>query len=475
MGGTTKKYSQNSPQTDAFQNTLYSSIYGLKPPAVSNPNYAATTSFTPSSTTRTGGVPPAQVPSYVYPSAPVNNNPGVTQFTGAPVNLNADGSPSTPGAPIYGTPGDAYHYDTGGAMVNYPSSPSGRAMQDWMTQMFAGMPTSTPGAAVANLPGLDVANAGAASMGAATAGGGNQIQSIIDMITHLAGGAANTTGASLFGGPIAAPMISSAGTGTQSADQITQGVMGGDSMFTRNILPAYNNLFNTQNQLTAAAAKESAGNLTGTGFANPLATALNRNNSSQQALLAQTLQNLTSQEIQRQGAGAALANTRNIAQGQMGLEANTSSAQLRQSAEALALQARQSGRSDLMQAAQVLSQRAEAQAAREQEANRTNAGFTQESNIYNAGATNTANTNYFNAGVDRNKTQAQLDADRQKMIYQTSTQTGQFNAAQMGQILQMLFAGGKPQDVQTQSGAGAAVPGIMAALPAILKALAAMG
>src|ERR1019366_9116718 len=96
---------------------------------------------------------------------------------------------------------------------------------------------------------------------------------------------------------------------TQSLDQILQGVTGDNSAFTKQILPALNAQFQQADALTAASAKEGAGTLTGSGFANTLGTALNRNTASEQGILSNTLMGLAGQESTRQQAGATMQNT----------------------------------------------------------------------------------------------------------------------------------------------------------------------
>ena len=362
-----------------------------------------------------------------------------------------------------------------------------------MNQIFTGLPASPPGVAISGLPTYDTAYASAASMNAPTLGQltrmygesdedynrrtrafsaeQNQFRDLLASIQGSAGidlssGMRTDGGRSLT--DITAPVISTEGTRTQSADEIARAVTGGNSMFTNNILPIYNDLFNTQNALAAATAKEQAGNLTGSGFANTLGTALNRNTSQQQALLADTLNNLVAQELNRQVGGAQLASTRNLAQAQGELTASITSAQLAQAARQLEQQARVSGRADMLQMAQILNQRAIQQANMEQQAALTNAGFAQQADIFNAGEENTANSQYFQAGVNRNQRQAELDAAAQNLIYGTSAGISQQNSATLMALLQMLFAGGAPNTASVSGGPGAIIPGLAQILTAIL-------
>lgn len=70
--------------------------------------------------------------------------------------------------------------------------------------------------------------------------------------------------------------------------------------FYQNILQPYNDLFAAQRGSALGQAKESAGNLTGSGYNNILGTALSESLGQQQALSAQTLLGLRQQELQRQ-------------------------------------------------------------------------------------------------------------------------------------------------------------------------------
>lgn len=70
--------------------------------------------------------------------------------------------------------------------------------------------------------------------------------------------------------------------------------------FYDNILKPYTDLFAAQRGSALGQAKESAGNLTGTGFQNILGTAASESLAGEQALTAQTLMGLRAQELQRQ-------------------------------------------------------------------------------------------------------------------------------------------------------------------------------
>lgn len=72
------------------------------------------------------------------------------------------------------------------------------------------------------------------------------------------------------------------------------------SFFYNNILGPYNQLFDAQRGQALAQAKESAGNLTGSGYNNILGQATAESLAQQQALSAQTMLGLRQQELQRQ-------------------------------------------------------------------------------------------------------------------------------------------------------------------------------
>ena len=430
-----------------------------------------------------GGVQPFNVP------ADVGGLPaGVSPIIGGMANGMAPGGMSSVVRPRTAVGGGGYSPGPGATPTGRTAVPAGSAevggipgILEMLGQMFGNLPNSPPGTAIAGLPTYDTAFANTARTGNARIGGtlGGEdatFQQMMQQIMQSAGSAGS--GISNIRGEdarnarsisnVIAPTISADGTSTQSADQIARDVTGGDSMFVRNIMPAYSNLFKQNNDLAAATAKESAGNLTGSGYANTIGTALNRNVASQDAMLADIVNNLVTQEIGRQGAGASIAAQRNIGQAGMDLQAQTTSAQLAQQAAQLAEQARASGRADMMQAAQVLNQRAMQQAAMEQQAMLANAGWEQEANMFNAGQENSANSQFFNAGVQRNQRQAEMDAARQSQIYGQAGQMSMQNAQQMMQLLMQMFGGGQPVSNQTSGGFGAMLPGLMQMLAMFL-------
>ena len=107
--------------------------------------------------------------------------------------------------------------------------------------------------------------------------------------------------------PLRAALIQQLLQGTQGIGNAYAGVLGGGqppaqdtSFFYNNILQPYNDLFAAQRGTALGQAKESAGNLTGSGYNNILGSALSESLGQQQALSAQTLMGLRQQELQRQ-------------------------------------------------------------------------------------------------------------------------------------------------------------------------------
>ncbi len=72
------------------------------------------------------------------------------------------------------------------------------------------------------------------------------------------------------------------------------------SFFYNNILKPYTSLFSAQRESALGQAKESAGNLTGSGYNNILGQATAESLGQEQAITAQTLMGLRQQELQRQ-------------------------------------------------------------------------------------------------------------------------------------------------------------------------------
>jgi len=107
--------------------------------------------------------------------------------------------------------------------------------------------------------------------------------------------------------PLRAAIVQQLLQGTNGLGNAYAGVLGGGpppaqdtSFFYNNILGPYNDLFAAQRSSALAQAKESAGNLTGSGYTNILGQATSESLAQQQALSAQVLLGLRQQELQRQ-------------------------------------------------------------------------------------------------------------------------------------------------------------------------------
>lgn len=83
---------------------------------------------------------------------------------------------------------------------------------------------------------------------------------------------------------------------TQSMDQLG----GANSPFFQNMMAQLNPMFEQQRADAVAAAREGAGNLTGSGYGNIMGSMMNRTLGSQQAMAADLFQNLAGMEMQRQ-------------------------------------------------------------------------------------------------------------------------------------------------------------------------------
>lgn len=107
---------------------------------------------------------------------------------------------------------------------------------------------------------------------------------------------------------------------TQSVSEIAGGP---NSYFANQVLSPYDQLFNQQRREALAQAKESAGNLTGSGLGNVIGSAVNRTLPQQQAQLSDILTGLTTQELGRQQNYANNSLQQLLAQG--GINANMAS------------------------------------------------------------------------------------------------------------------------------------------------------
>lgn len=110
---------------------------------------------------------------------------------------------------------------------------------------------------------------------------------------------------------------------TQSVDQLG----GANSAFFQNMMQQLQPAFNQQRALAAAAGSEASGNLTGSGFANRLGSALNRSLGDEQARLANYAAQGLGMEVGRQTNLAGINTQRDIAGLQSGLQAQMANQQ----------------------------------------------------------------------------------------------------------------------------------------------------
>lgn len=325
-----------------------------------------------------------------------------------------------------------------------------------LQQPLQGPPPTT----IAGLPGLDNATvADIGQMGHATVNTDPQFQAILDMIQKSAGQDLNA-GSGGYGGPtITAPTIDSVSGMVKSADQIADP----NSAFFQSLMKNYTGQADQNQALALAQAKEQTGNLTGSGYANAMGNVVNRSIADRNAKFSDLLQSLTSQEIGRQENVAGLEQNRNIANANNQLTASTASAQMAQQAQQLARQAVMSGRQDLMQIATALYNKAQTNAQLEQQDYASTYAQRGSAAAQNATMEQGANNDYFQAGVNRNTTQAQMDASRYATQYGGGMTQAGGNQNAILQAIMGLLSGGVGPDTVTQSG------GIGNILPSILS------
>lgn len=200
----------------------------------------------------------------------------------------------------------------------------------------------------------------------------------------------------------------SAGT-TQSVDQLG----GANSDFFKNMMAQLQPAFDQERATGLAAAKESAGTLTGSGFANRLGASINRSLGSEQATLANYAAQGLQTEAQRQQADAGRALT--AATANQGADQNFINMILQRNNQGL--QAQQLGLQ--------------------------------------------AETQNQNAALQTNLTQAQLEAQRKLGIFNTTAGINQQNANIYAQLLGgQATAGVTPATVQQSGGVGGFLGGV---------------
>lgn len=253
--------------------------------------------------------------------------------------------------------------------------------------------------------------------------------------------------------------------GTQSVDQLG----GANSAFFRNMMAQLQPAFDEQRSSALAAAKEGAGNLSGSGYANYVGSALNRSLGDEQARLADYATQGLGMEVNRQLGVAGLNNTSNIARFQGDLDAQRANQGMDSTFINQMLQRGQLGLQGQManqdaglrallanQGADIESGRLGLQAG----------GMNQDANLRAGMANQGMDANWMSqemqrrfgnqsAGINQNQFQGQMDQQRLMQEYQTRAQMGDANAQR---FLQMLMAqstaGVTPSTVQQSGGIG---------------------
>lgn len=366
------------------------------------PTYAPTRGFTPSSQTR------AQAMSGVPAPGAGPSSDGIQLFSGAPVYQQQGGGSQSPGGqPFHPAVPRAFTPDTApgpsrggigdlaetirnaGSNAQTAQNANQGNILDMLGNLFPQNIPGPPGSPIAPLPGLDyVPVEDIAGPRQATPNFDPRLNGVLDQIIAMSsGGGAGGGGAE------------GAAVQTQSLDQI----LNPESEFFKRIMGTYGDAFTQQRSQALAQAKESAGNLTGSGLANTLGTTVNRSLADEQKQLTDALLSAAGVEVGRQ-------TQTGIATAQNQTQASIASAQLRQQALA-------SGRSDLLMLANLLDSQGQNQANREQQINLADFDFRGNRALQNAGTENSLNRDYFSAGVDRNNRQAQMDQERMLAEY----------------------------------------------------------
>lgn len=208
--------------------------------------------------------------------------------------------------------------------------------------------------------------------------------------------------------------------GTDSVDKLG----GANSAFFQNMMAQLQPSFDQERSSGLAAAKESAGTLTGSGFANRLGSSINRSLGSEQATLANYASQGLQTEVQRQGADASRGLQAQQANQNAGLQAGIANQGADQSFINQILQRNNQG----LQAQQL--------------------GLT-------------AETQNQNTAQQTNLTQAQLEEQRKLALLNAQTSTNQSNANNFTQLIGgQALAGVGPTTVQQSSGIGSVLGGL---------------
>lgn len=229
---------------------------------------------------------------------------------------------------------------------------------------------------------------------------------------------------------------------TQSVDQLG----GANSAFFQNMMGQLQPAFTQARNESLAGAKESAGTLTGSSFANALGASVNRSLGNEQATLANyATQGISMEQARQQSDAARLLQAAGMNQS-ANLQAGVANQSAGQSAAAL--------NANTSLATQSANQQADT--------NFMNAMLTRNAQGLQAQQMG-SQAAQFNAGqiASTNSLQAQLDAQRGAMGYQGELGTNQQNANNFMQLLgQQASIGAGPTTVQQKKGFGSFLGGI---------------
>lgn len=245
--------------------------------------------------------------------------------------------------------------------------------------------------------------------------------------------------------PYTAQTVKADQVSTKATDSVDQ-LGGANSAFFQNMMGQLQPAFTMQRNLGLAGAKESAGTLTGSSFANALGSAVNRSLGNEQATLANYAVQGMGMEMNRQQSDA----SRFLQAAGMNQSANLSAATANQSAGLSAANMNMQG----SLAAQTANQQADT--------NFMNAMLTRNAQGLQAQGMG-SQAEQFNSSqtAATNALQAQLDAQRGAMGYQGQLSTNQQNANNFMQLLgQQSALGVGPTTVQQKQGFGSFLGGL---------------
>lgn len=276
--------------------------------------------------------------------------------------------------------------------------------------------------------------------GAASAGTG-RTGSIMDQLLQQRGGGDAAVRAQLMGGGggVSAQNVRGLTEGQQSVSDLATGG------FMDKFLAQYAPLFEQERTRAIAAAREGAGNLTGSGFANALGTATSRTLAEQQGRLAELAQFGIGQELGRQQNLAGLENVRNITDANNALAASTANAGNRLQGASAAGQLGNQANAQMIQALEAAGQIELANLVREQSRLTTNATTGAEVDLRNRDITSGEQGRNMGldlqrltalAGLQQEDAQSQAGRDQQTNLFNASE--GNSRDMQVAQLAQAL-------------------------------------